>query len=830
MSAIQRFIAATCRGLLAGLILCGLVAPGHAAAQLARVVQFDVPSQPLEAALRQVAAANNLQILYTPGDVRNRTTNGVKGSYTIKEAVDRLLQGTGLVAVASGPNSIVIRPEGEGGRKGSGADGGPLAASAASLPSATVPQEKITVTAQKRFEILEDVPVPVTALQADRLLGANQLRIQDFYTSVPGLNVAPTAQAAQIISIRGVTTGVGNPTVGITVDDVPYGASTNMGGGLAVPDIDPGDLARVEVLRGPQGTLYGANSLGGLLKFVTIDPATDRFSARGQAGLSDVHNGTEVGYNLRGSANIPLGNELALRVSGFTRLDPGYIENVQTGERGVNEERVTGGRVSALWRPSSEFALKLSALFQENRLDGSSEVDKLPGLGDLQQSYIPGAGSFVRKVQAYSAIATAMLGAIELTSATGYSVNSFKGSSDFTYAFGELSNAFFGVDGSTVTDDNRVTKFTQELRLYEAGKAFDWLLGGFYTRERTAWVEDIFANDLATGAPVAKWGTIDFPSTYDELAIFANLTWHVADRFDIQVGGRQSRIKQTSNETDSGEAYNSLFGLPAVVVLPEVEAKSNPFTYLVTPRFKLSPDAMLYARLASGYRTGGTNAAPGVPRQYDPDKTQNYEVGFKGVLPRHGLSVDASLYLIDWKDVQLSLLDPASFQLYKANGSRARSKGAEIAVEARPAPGLTLAGWVAWNDAELTEAFPAGSTVKGQPGDRLPFSSRVSGTLSLQQAFSLGGAWAGFAGAAASYVGERKGPFTGGTGERETYPAYTKVDLNAGVRWETYVLNFFVNNVADKRGVLAGGLGSFPAYAFTYIQPRTVGVSLVRKF
>src|SRR3984957_2055274 len=267
---------------------------------------------------------------------------------------------------------------------------GAESSSGSSPPTDSVAQKQgeigeIIVTAEKKEERLQDVPVPVSVLSADTLLEFNEVRLQDYYTSVPGLTVIPTNTGSPALTIRGITTNAySNPTVGITVDDVPYGSSTNMGGGPLVPDLDPSDLARIEVLRGPQGTLYGASSIGGLLKFVTVDPTTDDVSGSVQAGMSSVRNGAELGYNVSGAANVPLSDTLAVRASGFTRQDPGYVDNVETGQRGVNKTDVDGVRFAALWRPSNDFSLKVSALLQDATANGSSNVDVEPGLGDLQ--------------------------------------------------------------------------------------------------------------------------------------------------------------------------------------------------------------------------------------------------------------------------------------------------------------------------------------------------------------------------------------------------------------------------------------------------------------
>jgi outer membrane receptor protein involved in Fe transport len=235
-----------------------------------------------------------------------------------------------------------------------------------------------------------------------------------------------------MLTIRGITTGAGNPTVGVTVDGVPFGSSTGLGGGDVVPDIDPNDLARVEVLRGPQGTLYGASSMGGLLDFVTIDPSTDRLSGRVQAGTESIYNGSGLGYNFRGSVNIPLGDTLAMRASAFTREDPGYIDNPFLHINGINEQHAHGGRLATLWTPTETLSLKLSALYQEIRSNGSNDVDVGTGLSGLQQDYVRGAGGYDRKAQAYSAILKAKFGASDFTSVTGFNSNSYSDGFDYT--------------------------------------------------------------------------------------------------------------------------------------------------------------------------------------------------------------------------------------------------------------------------------------------------------------------------------------------------------------------------------------------------------------
>jgi outer membrane receptor protein involved in Fe transport len=236
---------------------------------------------------------------------------------------------------------------------------------------------------------------------------------------------------------------------------------------------------------------------------------------------------------------------------------------------------------------------------------------------------------------------------------------------------------------------------------------------------------------------------------------------------------------------------------------------------------------MVYARFASGYRPGGPNTntqIAALPAEFGPDKTQNYEIGVKGTLLDRALSFDASLYYIDWKQIQILLRD-SGFS-FRANGSRAKSQGVEVSIESRPMSGTVIAAWVAWNQAELTEELPTTSTVVGLAGDRLPNSARISGSISLDQEIPLTSSVQGFVGGTVSYVGDRLDVFSASS-QRQIFPAYARSDLRAGMRFADWTLNVFVNNVADRRGVLTKA--NFPN-SFFYIQPRTAGLALSRVF
>lgn len=707
--------------------------------------------------------------------------------------------------------------------------------------------EEVLVTAQKRTESLLDVPLPVTVISADVLSQNNQPRLQDYFTSVPGLSVSPSPGAGgqQTISIRGISTGAfTTPTVGVTVDDVPYGSSVGLGSVL--PDIDPSDLARIEVLRGPQGTLYGASSMGGLIKFVTVDPSTDALSGRIEAGTSSVHNGAELGYAFRGAINVPITDTLAVRASGFTRDTPGYIDNPVLGIKGINEEHVSGGRVAALWRPSDMFSLKLSALYQEDKGDGASQVTNSnvagsgyvgPALGDLQQNYIRNTGQYEQRTQAYSATLTGKVGNVDLTSISGYNIINFSNVVDDTYGLGTYSQQFYGVSGAPLFTGGSTNKFTQEMRAsIPLGERFEWLIGGFYTNEHSPFIQNVWAENVATGATVGDLLQTVAPSgyTYSEYAGFTDLTVHVTDQFDVQLGGRESQI--TVNAI-GGSQTGALDG-NVVTPTPNYSSKATPFTYLVTPRFKVSPDFMVYLRLASGYAAGGPNEIPGQgqvgydpkePLAYQPEKTRNYEIGIKGDALDHTLSFDASLYYIDFQDLQINLIDAVNGEGYTTNGSGAKSEGVELSVQSKPLEGLTVTAWGTYDNAVLTQSIPADSSVYGPAGSRLPYSTRFSGNLSFNQEFLIVNGVTGYAGGTLAYVGNRIGTFVA-TPDQQYYPAFVKTDLRTGIKYESWTVNLYANNVADKRGLVGGGAGTYPPFAFVVIQPRTVGLSLTRTF
>ena len=829
------------------------VAPASIASDV--TYTFNIPTEALADTLRAIGQETAVNIVFAPDTVGDVRAPAIRGEFTAEQAVLRALSKTKLRVRKATANSILIEPF----RTGSTATPGralgssphqlgsdpppdranPIGAASALRSSIVDPDaqslQEIVVTAQKKLQRLLDVPVPVSVLDTDELSANGQTRIQDYFAQVPGLSLTTNNGGGwQTLAIRGVTTGVvANPTVGIMIDDVPFGSSTSLGNGsVLIPDIDPGDLARIEVLKGPQGTLYGADSLGGLVKFVTLDPTTDRLSGRVEVLGNHVDQG-ESGYTLRSMINVPLTGNLAFRASGFVRRDPGYIDNVLTNQNNSNRVNVYGGLISALWRPSDALSLKFDVLLQNTYGDGTPAIDATldsngylhPIYGYQQQARLRGTEQYYTTIRLYSATVKAKIGSLDFTSITGYGDNKNLDVSDYTSLYGTPSDGPFF---------SRTEKLSQEFRLSSSGgRTLDWLAGAFYTHENSP--IDLPSNnvDPATGAQTGLLIDYYYPSALTEYALFGDVTFHITDRLDLQIGGRESKNRQISNETDSGPLVPAYDGFPSPFVYPTERTSGSAFTYLFTPEFKISRNFMVYARLTSGYRLGGPNLGAVVyklPLQYAPDKTTNWELGTKGSFFDGALTLDASAYYIDWRQIQIVLTLPNG--RYNANGGNAKSQGLEFTMQARPARGLTISANASLNDARLTQNLPPESSAFGYSGERLPYSEPYSGSLSVDQEWPLVRDWVGFVGGRVNYVGAREGEFRLSLSvPRIHFPAYTEADLRFGVRDESWVVNLFVNNVSNAQGIVGGG-GNYAqsAYNIFYVQPRTVGVSVVKSF
>lgn len=708
---------------------------------------------------------------------------------------------------------------------------------------------EIVVTAQKREQRLADIPIPVTAVSADALASSGQVRLEDYITSVPGVSLAASNGATAEISIRGLSSGGGNPTVGILIDDVAIGAAASYAqqANDAIPNLNPKDLERVEVLRGPQGTLYGASSLGGLIKFVTKDPSTSRLSGEISAGLSTVRHGSDVGYNGSASVNLPATDKIAFVASGYFRNEPGYIDNLVTGQKDVNDTSSYGGHLASKWYATDDITIKLGLLYQNDKLNGSQSISRLNG-NEYGQNLVnrDTRGTFEHNELILGTVNIgANIGAVHLDSITGYLVR------NNSYGINIVSSSaqtYFGADGALNIGRSRLNKFSQEFRAtVPLNDNIDLLAGAYYGQEESYLYEEWSARDAVTGeirsgvtpsgVPTDRILIADWFLGVTERALFANLTWKATDRLEFQLGGRQSWNEQSYTETDYGP---TTFNDPNTYTEPLTVTKDRPFVYLVSAKYDLTPDWMTYARLATGYRAGGVNSLCQfylVPCQFKPDTTRTMEIGVKGDVIKQYLFVDLSVYNIDWRNIQLNTpqydvlgnIIGVSF----GNGGKARGRGVELAFQSKPVRGLVLSGSVVKSDAELRQDLltnSLGSGGYGVKGDPLPYSAKWSGNVSAEVEVPLAGDVTGSLGGSMTYVGKRLGTFANSSVvQRFDLPAYTSFDAHAGLQYEDWKLNLYVNNISDKRGVIARQTGSYGPRV-TVIRPRTVGLSLSKSF
>lgn len=712
-----------------------------------------------------------------------------------------------------------------------------IAMAGAALAAASTDQtkpEEVVVTATKRAEILRNVPMAVTALTGDQLMKQQAFSFADFISRVPGMTYSSAEPGHTDLILRGINAGGVGSTVGTYLDETPYGSSSALANGsITTPNLDTFDIARVEVLRGPQGTLYGSSTLGGLLKFVTNAPDPSGFDDAFQVGLNSVDHG-DAGYLAKGMINIPLGDALAFRAVGYEDLDGGFIDDPVLHESDVNKVHNYGGRASLLWTGLPNLSVRLTGLMQKIDVASDFAVDMLPGDSSGTLTFKPLFGDLEhgRFANEYSNVQ--------------YKLGNATANYDFGWASLVSSTSFGTFDDHILTDGTNPTlligipvyvqqhlaqkKFTQEVRLESPGGGnFDWLGGLYYTHETA----DLLQPILLTPHLSSELGAVQLTSSYAETAGFANFTYHFLPEFDVSAGGRFSHNSQSANEF--------IFGALAATG----GSSGNVFTWSLSPEWHPNENTMVYGRVAKGFRPGGPNALPpgltDVPTSYAADSLINYEAGVKGDYLDGKLSLDADVYYIDWSQIQL--LEVVNGFGVNGNGGSATSKGFEWSATWLPIDNLSLTFGGAFTDANLTQDAPA---VGALSGDWLPYVPRWSTTFDADYTFDAIGDFRPFVGMSWQYIGERFSGF-GSTGQAKL-PSYNNVDLRAGVDFQNnWSIELYVKNLGDSRGITAvgGSASQAPVDAaaargiildpgatpptVAVIRPRLIGITLSGK-
>lgn len=789
---------------------------------------LSIPPQPLSEALKALSAAANEQLLFSQEVVAGKQSVEISGTYTTDEALDLLLAGSGLKADRTPSGVLLIRDPSKVQKSGKnqgkmlrtaaldasddqapGSSDRPPQSVAQEGPRQTLSLEEIVVTATKREARLLDVPLSVSVLTANQVATAGAVTIADLAYAVPGFTAINTAPNQQQYFIRGIASRSGLPTVGTYLDEVATG-SRNAGQST---DVRPLDIERIEILRGPQGTLFGESSMGGTIRIITRKPQLDSFGF----GFDGEYYGTKGGdasTNVSGFANLPLvEDKFALRLVGMAQDVGGWIDETVLGRKDINNVDTKMGRLKGLWAPTD--ALQIGFMLLKQKVDGDG-INAGTDRGTVANT-VPQPLS--DEYELYNLTVDYDLGSMKFLSSTAqvnrdYHVAvSVEGYADVFNPPPPSPPFFTGalLDGFVSTED-----FSQEFRLTSNtdGRWF-WTAGAFY--REFEYLEDSFTQLRVISAlpglvPDLALLTAFVPSTSRSKAVFGESTWKLTDRFEATVGLRWYEDQQEQiNRTLT-------LGLP-----PSTTSGEATFDAL-TPRFNLayrfSRDRMVYFNAAQGFRSGGFNltlAPPGVviAPDFDPEDLWTYELGTKLVAAQGKLILEGAVFRNEWQDVQ-SLFSPfpgAPFSV-TTNGGKASGTGVDWNIRYRATPALSLGLSGSFIDAQYDVA-----TLDKRKDDPMDFVARVSGSLAVDYDFHLSTVPAYLN---LTYQYQDRMPYT--TANQTTYSDELYfLNTRVGVRFKALEVYVFGRNLTNEDGRIDPlNTSSFSARP----RPRQIGISV----
>jgi len=709
--------------------------------------------------------------------------------------------------------------------------------------------QQVIVTAQKRAQTTIDVPQSMSVISGEALEKEQANSFADYVKLIPSLQLVQSTPGAGRLVMRGLDTGGVASTVAVYMDETPFGSSSGLvNGAVLAGDFDTFDMARVEVLRGPQGALYGASSLGGLVKFITNTPETDRFLMRARVGAASVDGGGTA-YRTNLVVNTPISDTLAFRVSGAYDRQPGYIDSIGTAGsdrvNDINKSRNYGGRASLMYTPNKDLSLRLTAVAQNIQTDAPSTVESDPNTLEMlygrptQSQFIPQYRNVNYRV--YNATLNWNLGPASLTSSTSYSTQRQGLREDDTTNLSGLVEGAFGVANELYLGQNtNLKKVTQELRLSSNQPGtFDWLAGLYYTDEDGAILQGYTAVTPGTLTPLTGLpllADLSLKSKYREYAAFANTTIHFSPRYDLDLGARYSHNKQSARQIGDG-------ALAGGAADDSAASSEHVTTYSVAPKIKFDERHAVYLRAAKGFRPGGPNVLPpnpppGTPTTYNSDTVMSYELGYKSLSADGMLSFDITAFHVNWKDIQL-LAVVNGFGV-NTNGVGAKANGVEFTATLRPLRNLRLSANGAYNKARLDgDTSPL---VGGRSGDRLPFSPKYSLGLAADYRWTVGDTMPAYAGMSVRHVAQQSGSFDNdfrtAYGRQRQVPSYNVVDAHVGIELGSWTLEAYGKNLGNSNAITstsaltANGFNMYPNGAISTgrIAPRTIGLTLTKEY
>lgn len=732
--------------------------------------------------------------------------------------------------------------------------------------------QEITVTAERVAVSAQSAPYALTVLSASELESLGATQFIDYAGAVPSLAYTQLAPGDDVITLRGVQSEVNvglrsnlQKTTGVYLNDVA------LANNYQTPDLDLYDITRVEVLKGPQGTLYGDGAVGGLIRLISNQPNLERVAGSAEATYGFLPGGGSA-PSIAGMLNVPLVDQsLGLRVVAQYKHEDGWIDNVgPLNKNGVNAFNERGARALLKWQASENLALTLTALTQSQGVGSSNDYQA--NIGDLKR-YTTFPEPITGKFDLYDATLDWNLGWANLTSSSSYTKAFRLEQGDLTAQISELFGGVVIASGlpqlavdypSFGTLLRHSDQVSEEVRLVSSGHGrFHWIAGASYTRFR----EEAHETDSTPGfeAVVAEGGfaALGFPTgfvvagtpydagpgvifddpqrtTREEEALYGEATWAFTDALAGTLGLRYYHDTESDQET----ATSILF--PGTSPFSDSNAASdNGVVFRARVQDQLSANLLTYALISQGFRSGGLNPLnpasagdPTFPRQFSPDRLVNYELGWKSRAWDRRLTLNGSLFYIDWRRMQMTVTLPDQFSA--TVNARSAIRGFEWELMCQPVGWLDFGLSGSLLDARLREAV--NTSPPGSSGDQLLGSPKFQGYIYGQLHFPIPVGGRGFIRADAQgvsaeqqFFGDHNDPVSGQPG---TYGNYVLYNLRAGGQWARTNVALFVKNLANRRAVLFRNSFESPISTDplanrdqTFVaEPRIVGLTVSQEF
>lgn len=721
----------------------------------------------------------------------------------------------------------------------------------------------IVVTAQKRTEDMQDVPVSLQVLGGEALEQQGVANFENYVGLLPSVSFAGQGPGNSQVFMRGISSGGdGNksgssPSVAVYLDDQPVTAIGR------VLDVHMYDIARVEAVAGPQGTLYGAGSQAGTLRIITNAPTLGRFEGGVDAGLSTTHKG-EKSYSLEGFVNVPIGDRAALRVAAWHVYDGGYIDNIPATltftaqnitvnnapyvKEDFNTAEKTGARAALKIELDDSWSMTAKVAHQRQKTNGVWDHDP-DDVGDLQvERFFEDKG----KDQWTQAALTVEgeVGGLQLTYAGSYLDREVDYDVDYS-AYSEYS-AYIpyytcystgSLNFQTCTDpreqfesDDTYKVMTHEFRIQnDPANRLRFIAGVFYQKAEHDYLNiwhipsipasrSVNANPQLSGYPDDAYFITDQLRTEKELAGFGEVSFDITEQLSATAG---IRVFETNSSIVG--AVGTLFSSRPLV---NVSSKESGEVHKFNLSYKPNSDLLFYATYSEGFRPGGNNRTQtsNIPRVYRSDLITNYEIGWKATLAGGKIRWNGSIFNMDWNDIQISRFDPAeSFLGLTANVGKARSRGVETDLAAYLGGGLQVNVAASYIDATLRTDYVRNlstGNVDAPAGTRLPDVPQFKFASNARYEFGVGGNDA-FVQASYQHVGNRYNDLF--VARRQLQASYDIVNFSAGIDFERFSVSVYLNNAFDERAELNRNAATYDE-RITTNRPRTIGIRLGTKF